>query len=106
MAGAKKRSGTALTLNVTLEPKDLAILRRRAKRLYGGDVSAAIGDAVELLRIDEGRSKLAATLEYELGPLEPALARSVLMETFGLIPPLRRRPGEDAVSALDNQSEG
>lgn len=80
-----------MTLSVSMSPKDIAILRKRAKRLHGGNVSAAIGDAAELLRIEENRQAFAAKLEEELGPLDPAVARAILMETMGLIPPVRRK---------------
>ncbi len=83
--------GNTVTLSVSIRPEDVAILRKRAKRLHGGSVSAAIGDAAELLRIEENRQAFAAKLENELGPLDPALARAILMETMGAIPPVRRK---------------
>ena len=91
MAPRKKRAGSTVTLSVSIHPKDIAILRRRAKRLHGGNVSAAIGDAAELLRIEENRQAFAWRLEEELGPLDPAVARAILMETLGRIPPVRRK---------------
>jgi len=91
MASRRKRAGNTVTLSVSIRPEDVAILRKRAKRLHGGSVSAAIGDAAELLRIEENRQAFAAKLENELGPLDPALARAILMETMGAIPPVRRK---------------
>jgi hypothetical protein len=91
MAGRKRRAGSTTTLSISLSPKDVAVLRKRAKRLHGGNVSAAIADAAELLRIDENRQAFAAKLEKELGPLDPELSRAILMETIGLIPPVRRK---------------
>jgi hypothetical protein len=91
MAARRKRVGNTVTLSVSIRPEDVAILRKRAKRLHGGSVSAAIGDAAELLRIEENRQAFAAKLENELGPLDPALARAILMETMGAIPPVRRK---------------
>jgi hypothetical protein len=87
----KKRAGRTVTLSVSLRPEDVAILRKRAKRLHGGNVSAAIGDAAELLRIEDNRQALAAKLEKELGPLDPEVARAIVMETMGAIPPVRRK---------------
>ena len=60
-------------------------------RLHGGNVSAAIGDAAELLRIEENRQAFEAKLEEELGPLDHEVARAILMETMGRLPPLRRK---------------
>lgn len=91
MSSRTKRAGTTVTLSVSLHPKDVAILRRRAKRVHGGNVSAAIADAAELLRIEENRQAFAARLDEELGPLDPAVAQAILMETMGQIPPVRRK---------------
>ena len=54
-------------------------------------MSAAIADAAELLRIEENRQAFAAKLERELGPLDSGSSRSILLETLGLIPPVRRK---------------
>jgi hypothetical protein len=91
MSSRKKRSGSTVTLSVSLNPKDVAIFRKRARRLHGGNVSAAIGDAAELLRIEENRQAFAARLEEELGPLDPAVERAILLETMGVSPPVRRK---------------
>ena len=80
-----------MTLSVSIRPADAAVLRRRAKRIHGGNVSAAIGDAAELLRIDENREAFEAKLEAELGPLDPDVERALLRETLGLVPPVRRK---------------
>lgn len=87
----KKRAGSTITLSISISPKDAAVLRKRAKRLHGGNVSAAIGDAAELLRIEENRQAFAARLNEEFGPLDAKLARAILMETMGVIPAVRRR---------------
>lgn len=86
-----RRAGNTVTLSVSLSPADAAVVRRRAKRVHGGNVSAAISDAAALLRIEENREALAAKLEEELGPLDPRLARAILMESAGVVPPVRRR---------------
>ena len=91
MAGRKRRAGSTITMSISMSPKDVAVLRKRAKRLHGGNVSAAIADAAELLRIEENRQAFAANLEKELGPLDPGLSRAILMETIGVIPPVRKK---------------
>ncbi len=91
MKTRKKRAGSTVTVSVSLSPEHLAVLKRRAKRMHGGNVSAAIGDAAELLKVEEGRQALAAKLDAEYGPLDPDVARAVLLESFGLVPPVRRK---------------
>lgn len=91
MAGRKPRAGNTITLSISMSPEDVAVLRKRAKRLHGGNVSAAIADAAELLRIEENRQAFAAKLEKELGPLDPGVSRAILMESLGKIPPVRRK---------------
>ena len=41
---------------------DLGTLRRRAKKLYGGNLSAAIAEAARRIREEEGREALVAWL--------------------------------------------
>jgi hypothetical protein len=91
MVKRKKRSGNTVTLSVSISPKEVAILRKRAERLHGGNVSAAVGDAAELLRIEDNRQAFATKLEEEFGPLDPKVAQAILAETMGLIPPIRRK---------------
>ena len=91
-----KRPGSTVTLSVSVSREDAEVLRRRAKRLHGGNVSAAIGDAAELLRIEEGRQALAAQLEAEFGPLDREVERQIHLETMGLIPPVRRKKRKKA----------
>jgi hypothetical protein len=80
-----------VTSSVSMSPAHAAVLRKRAKRLHGGNVSAALADAVELLRLEEERRAFAAKLDAELGPLDESVARAVLAESMGLVPPVRRK---------------
>jgi len=91
MAARRKRAGSTVTLSVSVRPEDAATLRKRAKRLHGGNVSAAISDATELLRIEDNRQAFAAKLDAELGELDPQVARAILMETMGTVAPVRRK---------------
>jgi hypothetical protein len=45
-------------ISVSIEDSDLAWLQRRAKRLHGGNLSAAIGDGVRQLRHHEAVTAL------------------------------------------------
>ena len=57
-----ERSGRTEKISVSLDRADLRALRRRAKRLYGGNVSAAIAEGARRIREEEGREKLVAWL--------------------------------------------
>jgi hypothetical protein len=56
------RVGRTEKISVSLERADLKALRRRAKRLYGGNVSAAIAEGARRIREEEGRDELVAWL--------------------------------------------
>jgi len=49
-------------ISVSLDPADLAAVRRRARRFHGGSVSAALAEGVQRLREEEGREALVAWL--------------------------------------------
>ena len=59
---AVERGGRTEKISVSLERDVLQALRRRAKRLYGGNVSAAIAEGARRVREEEGREKLVAWL--------------------------------------------
>jgi hypothetical protein len=56
------RVGRTEKISVSLDRGDLQALRRRAKRLYGGNVSAAIAEGARRIREEEGRDKLVVWL--------------------------------------------
>lgn len=62
VAARTARTGRTEKISVSLDRSDLQALRRRAKRLYGGNVSAAIAEAARRIREEEGREKLVAWL--------------------------------------------
>jgi hypothetical protein len=64
-----KRAGRTETLSISLPPGPLKLLRARAKLTHGGNVSAAIAEAAELLRRDIAMGELVAELEQTHGPL-------------------------------------
>lgn len=49
-------------ISISLEHSDLALLRRRAAQLYGGNLSAAVGEGVRRIREQEGREALVRWL--------------------------------------------
>jgi hypothetical protein len=56
------RGGRTEKISVSLDRGDLDALRRRAKRLFGGNVSAAIAEGARRIREEEGRERLVAWL--------------------------------------------
>lgn len=62
-AGTKRsRAGQTEKISVSIDRADLAMLRARARRLYGGNLSAAIAEGVRRLREEEGREALVRWL--------------------------------------------
>jgi hypothetical protein len=59
---AKKRPGDTEKVSVSIARSDLAVLRRRARRLYGGNLSAAIAEGARRIREQEGREALVSWL--------------------------------------------
>jgi len=57
-----QRAGQTEKISVSLAHADLAALRRRARRLYGGNLSAAVAEGVRRIHEEEGREALAAWL--------------------------------------------
>src|SRR5687768_4390908 len=61
--GMKRRNGIrAVKISVSVAEADLAILRRRAKRLYGGNLSAVIHEMAQKAKKQEAMEKLIASL--------------------------------------------
>lgn len=61
----KRRNGIdVVKISVSVAAEDLAILRRRAKRLYRGNLSAVIHELVQKAKKQEAMEKLIASLGY------------------------------------------
>jgi len=58
----RPRAGRTEKVSVSLDRADLLMLRKRARRLHGGNLSAVIADGVRLVREEEGRQALLAWL--------------------------------------------
>jgi hypothetical protein len=84
-----KRSGVTEKISISLPRSDLAALRRRAKRLYGGNVSAVIAELAADAALLEGMHRL---VEQFGGPSLTDEERSSLdRERANSVPPTRRR---------------
>ncbi len=57
-----KRAGRTVKLSISIDRSDYELLRKRAKRVSGGNLSAAITDMIRIAREWEGREALAAWL--------------------------------------------
>jgi len=49
-------------LSISLDARDLDLLKKRAKRVSGGNISAAIAETIQIAREWEGREELASWL--------------------------------------------
>jgi hypothetical protein len=54
----KKRPGGTTHLSISLPAEEAKILKRRAKRAYGGNVSRVVSDAIRYIAYEEGRDAL------------------------------------------------
>jgi hypothetical protein len=59
---AAKRAGRTEKLSISMNRADVALLRKRAEALYGGNLSAALGEGVARLREELGREALVSWL--------------------------------------------
>lgn len=86
---AIKRAGRTVKVSVSLDVEDVAVLRRRARESYGGNLSAAFSEAARLIRQREARRRLVDMLG---GPtLTPAMAAAVNAEQAAHPSPARRK---------------
>jgi hypothetical protein len=60
-----KRAGRTVKLSISIDKHDFALLNARAKKVSGGNVSAAISQMIHAAREWEGREALAAWLGAE-----------------------------------------
>jgi hypothetical protein len=56
------RAGKTEKVSISLDRSDLKLLRTRARRLHGGNLSAAVAEGVGRIREEEGRRALVTWL--------------------------------------------
>jgi len=82
-----KRAGKTVKISVSLDAAD--VLKRRARESYGGNLSAAFGEAARWIRQREARQRLVDMLG---GPtLTPAIAAAIDAEQTGQAMQVRRK---------------
>jgi hypothetical protein len=70
----QRRAGTTVKVSVSLDRKDVAALKRRARESYDGNLSAAFAEAARWIRQREARSRLIDKLGGPTLTPESALA--------------------------------
>jgi len=78
---AQRRAGKTVKVSVSLDRDDVAVLKRRAKESFGGNLSAAFSEAAKWLRQREARRRVVELLG---GPsLTPEAAAAIDAEQAG-----------------------
>lgn len=85
-----RRPGRTEKISVSLDRADVSLLQKRAKRLYGGNLSAAIADGVQRVKEEEGREALVGWLG-EAASLTSEQRDSIRAEWHGALAHHRRR---------------
>lgn len=78
---ATRRKVETGKVSVTVTAEDLKLLRARAKRLHGGNLSAAVADGVSRLREEEATHRLLERLDA--APLSDARYEEIVAEWRG-----------------------
>jgi len=84
-----KRAGVTEKISISVRSSDLASLRKRAKRLYGGNVSAVIAELAADAALLEGMHELVGRLG---GPSLTDADRESLDREWAKRPPRSERP--------------
>jgi hypothetical protein len=77
MPGMKKRAGGTTHLSISLPTAEAKILKRRAKRVHGGNVSRVVSEAIRYIAYEEGRDTLIASFG---GRGKPTPAEAALLD--------------------------
>ena len=60
-AASESRPGGTTQLSISLPAEEARLLEQRAKRVYGGNVSRVISEAIRYVAYEEGRDALIAS---------------------------------------------
>lgn len=64
----RKRPGGTTHLSISLPTEEAKLLKRRAKRLYKGNLSRVVSDAIRYIAYEEGRDALIASFGDAANP--------------------------------------
>jgi hypothetical protein len=78
-----KRAGKTIKISISIDHADLALLKKRAKRMSGGSVSAAIADAIRVAVEWEAREELARWLGEGRAEPSPETMDAIRAEWYG-----------------------
>jgi hypothetical protein len=79
----RKRPGGTTHLSISLPTEEAKILKRRAKRAYGGNVSRVVSDAIRYIAYEEARDALIASFGHKGKPTAAEAAQ--LDAEWGLV---------------------
>jgi hypothetical protein len=79
----RKRPGGTTHLSISLPTEEAKLLKRRAKRLYKGNLSRVVSDAVRYITYEEGRDALIASFGGAANPTAKEAAE--LDAVWGLV---------------------
>jgi hypothetical protein len=82
------RAGTTEKVSISIDRSELAAMRKRARRLYDGNLSAVVAEGLRRVREEEGREALLAWLG-EAARATPSELQAVRDEWRSAVP--RRR---------------
>jgi len=86
---ARQRAGRTVKVSVSLDVDDVAVLKRRAREAYDGNLSAAFGEAARWIRQREARRRLVHMLGGRT--LTPEIAAATDAEQAGSPGSARRK---------------
>ncbi len=79
----KKRPGGTVHLSISLPAEEAKVLKRRAKRVHGGNVSRVVSDEIRYIAYEEGRDALIASFG---GKGKPSPAEAAQLDAaWGLV---------------------
>ncbi len=86
-----KREGRTVNRSISFSPEILKVLERRAKRVHGGNLSAAIAESARLLTMQEARSAMAKAHDELYGLLSAEQIAEMDAEERGDARPRRKK---------------
>jgi hypothetical protein len=85
-----KRPGRTVKLSISIDRVDLKLLEKRAKRVSGGNISAAISETIRIAQEWEGRRALVKWLGEGRGEPSAETMDAIRAEWRGARNPKRR----------------